>query len=114
MRVPNTIVLPDGRRVVCRIFDTGPDGPIDRYTVAFKALRSHRGPLYFPYLAANCAPFHPLGFGQHGEADRFLTGRHLGRRVHFDALPRDVQRFILMQFTDNTPSPQIPLPLETT
>ncbi len=94
----NTITLPDGRRVVCRIFDTGPDGPFDRYTVAFKGYRLTHGQMVYPYLAASNNPFHPQGFGQHGEASKFLTGRSLGKRIAFEVLPADVQRFILNQF----------------
>lgn len=95
----NTITLADGRRMVCRIFDTGPDTYADRYTVALKGYRSrHSARMVYPYLAASAAPFHPQGFGQHGESTHFLTGRHLGRRVAFDALPEQVQRFILQQF----------------
>jgi hypothetical protein len=35
-----------------------------------------------------------MGFGQHGESDRFLTGKHLGKRVTYESLPADVQKFI--------------------
>jgi len=38
----NTITLDDGRRVVCRIFDAGPE-VADRYTVAFKGHRAPKG-----------------------------------------------------------------------
>lgn len=96
-RTPNTITV-NGKRKVCRIFDTGPDGPVDRYTIAFKGFRdssSRDRDLVYPYLAANDAPFHPLGFGQHGESRTFLTGRHLGRRTRFEDLPEQVQRFVL-------------------
>jgi hypothetical protein len=39
-----------------------------------------------------------MGFGQHGESRHFLTGARLGKRTRFEALPADVQRFILQQF----------------
>ena len=93
MKVKNTITV-NGKRMVCRIFDTGPDGPADRYTIAFKAVRSCDGALWYPYLAADDNPYHPQGFGQHGENREFLTGQHLGKRVSFDTLPGPVQRFI--------------------
>lgn len=99
-RVKNTITLPDGRRVVCRIFDAG-DGErasVDRFTIAFKGFRGWRGDMVYPYIAASSHPFHPQGFGQHGESRDFLTGRHLGKRIGFDALPPDVRRFVLQQF----------------
>ncbi len=93
-RIFNTIIV-NGKRKVCRIWDTGPDGPVDRYTIAFKGWRLAGHGMVYPYLAANDAPFHPLGFGQHGESRTFLTGRHLGRRIRFDDLPDQVQRFVL-------------------
>lgn len=96
-KIPNTIKLHDGRRVVCRIFDCGPD-QWDRYLVAFKARRS-LGQLYYPYIASSEHPFHPQGFGQHGENPTFLTGRHLGKRVRFEDVPPDAQKFILQEFS---------------
>jgi hypothetical protein len=94
-RIKNTIIV-DGKRMTCRIFDTGPDGPADRYTIAFKGYRFLSSyEMVYPYLAAGVRPFHPQGFGQHGENPEFLTGRHLGKRVSFDSLPADVRQFIL-------------------
>ena len=96
-RIPNAIVV-SGKRKVCRIFDAGPDGPVDRYTIAFKGWRDASSRDYvmvYPYLAASAHPFHPQGFGQHGESRHFLTGRHLGKRIRFEDLPEQVQRFVL-------------------
>ena len=93
-RIKNTIMI-DGKRKVCRIFDTGLDGPFDRYTVAFKGCRLQGHGMVYPYLASSDNPFHPQGFGQHGESKEYLTGKHLGKRVRFDSVPTDVQRFIL-------------------
>jgi len=95
-RIPNTIMV-DGKRMVCRIWDTGDDGPVDRYTVALKGYR-YNGRATYPYLAASAYPFHPQGFGQHGESVTFLKGKHLGKRIRFEDCPPDVQRFILKQF----------------
>lgn len=92
MRTKNTI-LHKGKRKVCRIFDNG-GATCDRYTIAFKAYRVG-GQLWYPYLAANESPFHPGGFGQYGENKEFLTGKRLGKRVAFELLPVDVQKFIL-------------------
>ena len=94
----NTITLLDGRRMVCRIFDTGHDGPMDRYTVAFKGYRPYHGQIVYPYIASSDHPFHPQGFGQHGESHQFMTGKGLGKRVSFESIPDDVKRFILDQF----------------
>jgi len=83
----------DGKRLVCRIFDNG-GATVDRYTIALKGYRWVLGMVY-PYLASSTNPFHPQGFGQHGESREFLTGKHLGKRVAFDSLPVDVQKFVL-------------------
>jgi len=83
-----------GKTLVCRIFDSG-ENYCDRYTVAFKGYRVIGYGMIYPYLASSCFPFHPQGFGQHGESKEFLTGRHLGKRVLFDSLPEQVKQFIL-------------------
>ena len=97
MKIKNTIMI-EGKRMVCRIYDTGPDGAFDRYTVAFKSYRVEGYGMVYPYLASSDHPFHPQGFGQHGESSVFLTGKHLGRRIAFDNLPPDVQTFVLNWF----------------
>ncbi len=91
--MPNTIMV-NGKRKVCRIFDAGPE-PADRYTIAFKGFRLEGYGMVYPYVAAGPTPFHPGGFGLHCESRYYLTGRHLGKRIRFDALPSDVQHFVL-------------------
>ena len=93
MRIKNTINS-RGKALVCRIYDTGPAGPFDRYTIAFKGYRLAGGGMVYPYLASSANPSHPQGFGQHGESRIFLTGKHLGKRVRFEDIPLAVQRFI--------------------
>jgi hypothetical protein len=93
-RIRNTILV-NGKRKVCRIWDNGGE-TLDRYTVAYKARREY-GMLFWPYLAADEHPFSPQGFGQHGEMSQFITGKHLGKRIRFDDLPPDVQKFILQE-----------------
>ena len=92
-RINNTIMV-EGKRKVCRIFDNG-GASVDRYTIALKGYRVEGWGMVYPYLASSSHPFHPQGFGQHGESREFLTGKHLGKRVAFDTLPVDVQTFIL-------------------
>ena len=89
----NTILV-NGKRKVCRIFDFG-ESSLDRYTIAFKGYRIDGIGMVYPYIAASDFPFHPQGFGQYGESREFLTGRHLGKRLSFDQVPVDVQKFIL-------------------
>lgn len=91
----NTIIV-NGRRKTCRIYDLGAEsGVADHYTVAFRGHFVKGWGMVYPYLAAGPCPFHPQGFGQHGESREFLKGRHLGKRVTFESVPADVQRFIL-------------------
>ena len=90
----NTINV-NGKRYVCKIYDN--DGEtIDRYTVVFKAFRSH-GRLYWPALASSESPFSPQGFGQHVELSN-QPADYLGKRIAFEDCPADVQTFILLQF----------------
>lgn len=93
-RIKNTIMV-NGKRKVCRIFDTGSDGVFDRYTIAFKGYRVQGYGMVYPYLASSDNPFHPQGYGMHGESKEFVTGKCLGKRVPFEALPDSVKRFIL-------------------
>lgn len=83
----------NGKRKVCRVFDAG-ESFADRYTIAFKGYRVKGYGMVYPYLASGNDPFHPQGFGQHGESREFLTGKHLGKRVEFESLPDQVKRFI--------------------
>ena len=92
MRIKNTI-MHNGKRMVCRIHDSGA-GVQDRYTACFKGYRDGAYGMRYPYLACDPFPFHPLGFGQHGETRAFLHGRHLGKRIRFEDCPADVQKFI--------------------
>ncbi len=101
-----------------RCYDNGgPDvkgGTIDRYTVVFtEAIRepgeSRFSPGVYAYVGMNSAPFHPQGFGQHGEtrgypADSNASGSlgvprigkscHLGKRIPFEELPPDCQKLV--------------------
>ena len=90
----NTITL-NGKRYVCRIFDNGGE-TLDRYTICFKAFR-YNGRLVYPYLASSADPFRC--FGQHGEADEKIDGKHLGKRIAYDDCPSDVQKFIRQELT---------------
>lgn len=93
---------PKPERLPVRCYDNGgpdeQDGTIDRYTVVFtKPLYSH-GVRYFLYVGMNAAPFHPQGFGQHGESLALPIDRprssHLGTRIPFKKLPPDCQKLV--------------------
>ena len=93
MKISNTIMV-NGKRKVCRIYDAGAQFA-DRYTICFKGYRVDGYGMVYPYLASGDRPFHPQGFGQHGESREFMKGRHLGKRIGFFDLTDEVQKFIL-------------------
>lgn len=72
------------------IYDNG-GRSADRYTVIFKDCPEGRG--LFACLGMNSEPFHPQGIGMNATA---MPGRHLGRRIRFEELPRDCQRAVEM------------------
>lgn len=84
-----------GARV--RIWDSG-EKFADRYTLLppRTAGTDWRGRGFeWQGIGTGAHPFHPLGFGQHLEVP---AGSHLGRRIHWDALPVDAQRFARQTF----------------
>lgn len=104
-------LLPTGVPRWVRIYDNGGE-TIDRYTVVFTGRYGHKTARQTLYLAMNARPYHPQGFGQHGESpDRFdvnkwgyppAMGRknHLGTRIPFKALPQDCQKLVLDDYRE--------------
>lgn len=93
--------------VMC--FDYGEDGTFDRYTVIeFDHPVSKRHPYTWAYIGMSGNPFHPQGFGQHGEIQNYLmrgdfdnsNGKwgHLGTQVNFSSLPDDVKKYVAQDF----------------
>lgn len=92
-----------------RCYDNG-GATYDRYTVVFAEPWQHRGVDVFNYVAMNHEPFHPMGFGQHGESSPYpidfdldrqeINGEHLGRRIRFADLPGDCQRLVRQDLRD--------------
>lgn len=86
-----------------RCYDDGGKS-VDRYTVVFTGRYRQKTGGVFIYLAMNAAPFHPQGFGQHGESefqpiDR-PTAKHLGRKVAFSALPDDCRKLVVSDYCE--------------
>lgn len=85
-----------------RCYDNG-GRTFDRYTIIpprwAKEERERDGT--WSAIGASERPFHPQGFGMHVSA---TPGSHLGRRVKWDDLPEEVQKFALQSFPDYTPS----------
>lgn len=78
-----------------RIYDNGGKS-FDRYTCVFmdKPQRATVGTLVHPLheaLGFSDDPFSPVGFAMHVSA---APGRHLGKRIAFDALNSECQQFI--------------------
>lgn len=72
----------------------------DRYTVLYGAPVWEPGyGRNVPYLAASAHPFHPLGFGQHGDMPAHNRAA-LGRKIRWADLPPDVQRCALQDGED--------------
>ena len=97
---------PNGIPRCIRVYDTGPDGPIDRYTVVFTGNYSGHA-----YLAMNSRPFCPgFGFCQHGEGEIMegnkpgqwppAIGRrgNCGFRIAFTDLPLDCQTAVWQDY----------------
>lgn len=84
-------------RFLC--FDNGGE-TFDRFTVFYKR---HGWEPWREYIGASERPFHPQGFGQHGELQRGFRRRseaaHIGHPIRFSKLPPDVQRFAMQQET---------------
>ena len=84
-----------------RCFDNG-GKTLDRYTIipprtAWREYRNPRNGLWTA-IAASTRPFDPQGFGQATEA---APGGHLGERIPFESLPRDVQTYARLAFPDH-------------
>ncbi|MBB4861510.1 hypothetical protein HNP46_000321 [Pseudomonas nitritireducens] len=84
-----------------RIYDNG-GASYDRYTMVpprwAKEYRDRNGD--FESITSNEHPFHPTGFGQHCTAE---PGPHLGKRIHWDMLPPDAQRFARQDYPEFCP-----------
>lgn len=78
-----------------------PDGLRDSYTGRME---------WFQYVGMSTHPFHPQGFGQHGESISQIdvnkwgfapaVGRknHLGVRIPFETLPSDCKRLVISDY----------------
>lgn len=86
-----------------RVYDNG-GATFDRYTVVFTRIghkHGMRGRSYYLGMSAN--PFHPQGYGMHGENDGAIdrpTYSHLGKRIRFADLPVDCQRCALSSYSE--------------
>lgn len=99
MKRKNLAYHPDGTPRYVRLYDNGGE-TLDRYTCVFTR-RYGEG---FPFLMMSGRPFSPLGVGQHGEGGEAPIDRprysHIGKKVGWDELPKDVQRCIMQDYVE--------------
>jgi hypothetical protein len=95
-------LLPNGVPRYVRCYDNGGE-TFDRYTVVFTGRYRHKTGGVFWHVGMSSNPFHPQGFGQHGESidhiDRPTYG-HLGKKIKFINLPEDCQKLVLSDYSD--------------
>lgn len=88
--------------VTVRCYDNGGE-TFDRYTVVFHGNQVRKRFGVFMYVGMSADPFHPGGFGQHGESrDNFVDYPrygHLGKRVPFASLPEPCRRLIIQDLS---------------
>lgn len=104
-------LMPDGVPRYVRCYDGG-EGLFDRYTVVYCGRWPCRGQRFFFYIGMSKHPYHPQGFGQHGDSDRPIDvneggwapaiGRknHLGVRINFNDLPPDCQEVVIEDYKE--------------
>ena len=93
--------MPNGVPKNIRIYDNGGE-TVDRYTVVFTGnFKGRDGRCY--YLGMSESPFHPQGFGQHGESDTVIDYpkySHLGKKIKFQDLPTDCQKAVIEDYIE--------------
>jgi hypothetical protein len=87
-----------------------PEGSFDRFTVVFSGNYAGRPTGFTEYIGMSCNPFHPQGFGQHGEMQGSMDAPQgfppkLGdlstfgsRRVPYNNLPKDCKKLVLRDY----------------
>jgi hypothetical protein len=87
-------------------------GSYDRYTVLYIGHYKGRDRRHTQYVAMSSNPYHPQGFGQHGEMDSYnyegvwppacgdeLPGSNT-RRIPFEVLPEDCKRLVIQDYEE--------------
>ena len=71
------------------------DGSLDRFTVYFSNRKDYgmdTTSKMWPCIGMNATPYHPQGIGQHGSG---MLGKHNGKLIPFESLPKDCQHLAL-------------------
>lgn len=74
-----------------RIYDNG-GKTLDRYTAVYMHLIENKNAKLFSARGMSENPFHPQGFGCWTSAQ---PGKHLGKRIEFEELPKDCQQLVM-------------------
>lgn len=93
-------LLPEGKPRYIRCYDYG-EQEVDRYTVVYTGRWAGKLPGQCYFVGMSAYPFHPQGYGQHGESDSMIdrpTYGHLGKKIKFDDLPADCQRLVMQDY----------------
>lgn len=96
-------LLPNGKPKYVRCYDNGGES-FDRFTVVFTGRYTHKTNGGHWYVGMSENPFHPQGFGQHGDTEFQCVDRptygHLGKKISFDSLPEDCQKLVMQDYMD--------------
>lgn len=95
-------LMPNGVPRYVRCYDNGGE-TADRYTVCFTGRYTHKTNGGFWYVGMSSEPFHPQGFGQHGDSLKPIDRpaySHLGKRIKFESLPDDCKKLVLNTYCD--------------
>ena len=94
-------LLPEGKPKWIRCYDNQ-GKTFDRYTVVFTGRYTHKTNGSFWYVGMSTNPFHPQGFGQHGESERMPidkpTYSHIGKKIKFENLPEDCKKLVIQDY----------------
>ena len=63
----------------------------DRYTIIYMGIPVLGQNNLYECFGCSENPFHPQGFGMHSQA---TPGKHLGKRICFNQLPINVQKYL--------------------
>ena len=107
-------LVPNGVPRYIRCYDMG-EGQFDRYTVCYTGNYKGKAKGWHDYVGMSANPFHPQGFGQHGQTEfqpcDKPSYKHLGKKIKFEDLPKDCQKLVmddylyLWDFTDEYGNP---------
>lgn len=89
-------LMPNGIPRYVHCYDNG-GKTADRYTIVLTGRYRHKTGGSFLYLGASTYPFHPQGVGTSEESNKqidYPAYGHLGKKVSFQSLPSEVQRFV--------------------